>query len=125
MHKDGVVSVWLALELGDTEEDIDVLKDLCGVESYDVDRNEGYASPSGAPISVKELIDPLSYSKSYVDGVVSAALQKGFSAAVWSVAQYNFAYDPAKTVGDVSNELVFIGYFPYKKEARRKPEGSK
>jgi hypothetical protein len=113
MYQDDVVSVWLATDDKGYAKDAEVLTDLCGLESYDIDSGEGWASDDGMPTDVAALILPLSYAKSYVDAVVKAAQKMGIEKAIWSVVQYDFAYDPKQTVRPIAVQPKFIGTFKY------------
>jgi len=113
MFKEGVVSVWIATERPSGREDIEVLKDLCGVEYDDIDSNEGYASDDGEPVDVLALLAPLSYSKSFASAAVKRAEELGIVKGRWSVVQYDFKYDRRKTVRPVADNPKFIGSFPF------------
>ena len=113
MYRVGFVSVWLGLQNRVYLEGTRVLTDLCGLESYDSDAGEGYASHNGEPIAVADLILLLSSGRSFVDEVVKAAQRLGITEAVWSVIQFDMAYDPSLIARPVSDEPKFIGFFPY------------
>ncbi len=113
MFEKGVVSVWLGVVPGESDENIDVLKDLCGVEYYDIDFGEANTSDDSSSASVEELIRSLSYSGSFILGAVEAARRVGISQAHWVTVQYDFRYDATKTVRPIAPDPVFIGCFPY------------
>jgi hypothetical protein len=113
MYKEGVVSVWIGIKPGEPDESIDVLKDLCGVEHYDLDAGEGNANDNLQLGAIADLVQPLSYSKSFIDAAVKAAHDGGIEHGRWVTIQYDFAYDLAKTVKPVADDPQFIGVFPY------------
>lgn len=113
MYRERVVSVWFGTESPQDKQDMDVLEDMCGIEYYNLDYNEGYASDDWQPIEVAALLRPLSYSASYIDAAVTRAKELGIEKAIWSVVQYDFAYDPAQVVRPIASDPKFIGYFPY------------
>jgi len=89
-EKTGVVSIWAGVEKPDSE--ADVLKDLCGVEFYDLDCQEGAVADDWKPVDVGSLIRQLSYSESFAEEAISAAQSKGINKARWVVMQLDFAY---------------------------------
>lgn len=113
VYQTGMASVWLGLENGEYPDGTEVMTDLCGLESYDVDRSEGFASDDGTPIAVADLLLPLSFSQSYARAAIQLAAKLGIHKAVWSVVQFDLAYDPALITRPIANEPTFIGYFPY------------
>jgi hypothetical protein len=113
MYESGVVSVWFALDPIEGNEKRDVLKDLCGVEYYDIDSQEGYAHDNLELGPLDGLLRPLSYSGSYMAEAIDAARSMGIRAARWVTVQYDFAYDPTKAIRPVATDPRFVGYFPY------------
>jgi hypothetical protein len=111
-HKEGVASVWVGVNGDEGEPDLDVLQDLCGVGYYRLSDQEHY-NLGFELVDVRDLIQPLSYSKSYVDAAVAAAARRRLGKARWVTVQYDFDYEPAKVQRPIANDPVFIGSFPY------------
>ncbi len=108
----GIVSLWLFREPEDPADvGKDVLKDFCGVDYYDLDFQEGVYEE--APTGVRSLIGRLSYSASFLDGAVAEAEWLGVSKAYGVIAQFDFAYDPAKVNRPIARDPVFLGCFPW------------
>ena len=74
------------------------------IEYYDEDFQEAYLSDA-SPIGWKELIEPISYSETFIDEIPDRFDDKNSV-----IALYNFHYQ-----GDVkeSGEVIFIGSFDY------------
>lgn len=74
------------------------------IEYYDEDFQEAYFSDA-SPIGWKELIEPISYSETFIDEIPDRFDDKNSV-----IALYNFHYQ-----GDVkeSAEVIFIGSFDY------------
>lgn len=122
------VSIWLGMEWFDVnspEAEQDVLTELCGVAAYDIDSNEGNLSEGLELVPVKELLQPLSFSKSFIDEATAAAKKLGIEQARWVVVQYEFRYDRAKAVSPIASDPKFIGYFHYIVELPELPEPPK
>lgn len=111
--QDGVVSVWIGLTKPERDDSIDILRDLCGVESYDLDFQEVVAVGEFEEAPVVDILRQLSYSASFFDAAVRAARLRGIARAHWSVAQYDFAYDPARVYVPIAADPLFIGSFPW------------
>ena len=110
--KDGVVSIWVGLsDACEAQEGIDVLQDLCGVGYYDIDNQEVIIHQE--PSLVADLVGALSYSESFSEAVVRAAAVMAVERAWWVVAQYDFAYDPARVKRPVAVDPRFLGVFGY------------
>lgn len=115
-ERDGFVSLWAGLSDQSTVSDeIDVLQDLCGVGYYNIDNQESNCDEFRL-VSVTDLLDELSYSPSFRDGAVKAAVDNGVSKVRWLVAQYDFAYDPGRVKRAISKDPVFLGVFPYTRD---------
>jgi hypothetical protein len=94
--------------------DVDLLRDLCGVDYYDLDFQEvNVDDKQWRQQAVKTLLGPMSYSESFIDDVVAAAKAKGFAKALYVVLQYDFRYDPRKVKRKVASDPVFLGIFDY------------
>ena len=115
-RKDGKVSLWLRVGTPDLEAEkgVDILKDWCGVEHYDLDNQELSAIDNSFPrTAVAELIGLLSYSSSFSAPAVEAAARRKVSEAYWALAQYDFAYDPKRARGAVAADVIFLGVFDW------------
>lgn len=111
---DGQVSVWIGIEKPTPQErKIDILKGMCGVEYYNLDDQETYWHSKWKLLPVKRLLQPISYSKSFLTEAVAAATAKGIEAGVWVVCQFDFDYDPALAKPPIADDPVFIGSFPW------------
>ena len=112
IEQPGVVSLWLFRELEDpADAGKDILKELCGVDSYDPDFQEGVNHDAPKPVS--ELLEPLSYSASFRELATSAAERLRVAEAYAVVAQYDFAYDPARVTKPVVKDPIFLGTFAW------------
>ena len=110
-EKTGVVSIWAGVDKPDSEADI--LKDLCGVEFYDLDFQEGAVADDWKPVDIGSLIRQLSYSESFADEAIGAAQSKGIDKARWVVMQLDFAYELDKVEKQVAADPVFLGCFEW------------
>lgn len=112
-EKDGVVSVWVGLtdDSNDAEE-MDVLQDLCGVGYYELDNQEGNCLDFKR-VSLKILLQEMSYSESFIKEALAAAKDKGVTEALWVTLQYDFDYDPNRVNRKVAIDPIFIGSFNY------------
>ncbi len=110
-EKTGVVSVWAGLE--HQERDVDLLKDLCGVEYYDVDFQECSPAKRGELESVMSLVKRLSYSESFGDAVSEAAEGIGLGDVAWLAMQLNYAFAPSQSTKSISDKVRFLGVFEY------------
>ena len=109
------VSVWIGFERLDPK--VDILKQRCGVASYDIDSQEVMVDDkTWRRQSVAKLLEPLSYSESFTPAVVAAAGQRGIREALYVVCQYDFAFDPKKTRRKVAADPIFLGAFEYDDE---------
>lgn len=85
-----------------------------GFGYYDDDFVESYFDePTQAAVPIKQLIDPLSYSKTFVDAVVQRSEQIGVGQTCYVFLMYGFKYDPAQSGIEQSKFLRFVGAFPY------------
>ena len=111
-ERKGVVSVWFGLNDRSNEPDADTLQDLCGVGYYKVSDQEGNCFDFKF-VDIEELLSDLSYSESFLDGVVKAAKNKKVETARWVTVQYDFAYAPERVKRKIEEDPIFIGVFPY------------
>jgi hypothetical protein len=118
--EDGVVSIWLGLAKPKRDDKRDILRDLCGVQAYDVDFQEVVAIGEFEEAPVEDILRQLSYSTSFLADAVRAAGTKGIRSAFWAVAQFDYGYDPARVYVPIANDPVFIGCFPWA-EAEAEP----
>ncbi len=115
-EKEGVVSLWAELsESDESDNEVDVLQDLCGVGYYSLDNQESNCNDFELLPLVK-LLDDLSYSCSFKENVLATASRIGISEARWVIAQYDFAYDPQHVIRPVANDPKFLGVFQYTRE---------
>jgi hypothetical protein len=111
--EDGGVSVWLGRTKPERDDGVDILRDLCGVESYDLDFQDIVAVGEFEEALVADILRQLSYSSSFLAGAVQAAETRGIRRAFWAIGQYNYAYDPARVYVPIATDPVFIGNFPW------------
>ncbi len=113
LEQQGVVSLWVFREPEDpADAGMDVLKDFCGVEYYDIDSQEGVLGDHQQPLHA--LLGQLSYSGSFDSNALSAAEHMGIKEGYGVLAQFDFAYDPGKITKRVRKDPVFIGYFEWR-----------
>ncbi len=95
-------------------EGVDILKSLCGVESYNLDDQEVSAVDDSFPrAAVADILGELSYSGSFLEAALQATADKKVKQAYWALAQYDFAYDPRRVRGTVADEPLFLGVFDW------------
>jgi hypothetical protein len=95
-------------------EDVDLLKDLCGVDGYDLDDQEVSAVDDTFPkASVDEILRAFSYSSSFLKAALQAAAMKKVTTVYWALAQYDFAYKPEKARPPVADDPLFLGVFDW------------
>ncbi len=107
----GFVSVWAGLEHQGL--DIDLLKDLCGVEFYDVDFQECSPATNNTLQPIEDLVKRFSYSESFAPDVCVKSKDAGVDQVAWLVMQLNFAFEENKSTKKVSDKVKFIGVFKY------------
>lgn len=91
------VSLWLAVKKPSAKkmQGVDILKDLCGVQHYDLDSQELAAHADDFPeAAVAEILGKLSYSSTFLDAATQAAAEKSIEHAYWALAQYDFVHKP-------------------------------
>jgi hypothetical protein len=109
----GVVSLWLFRQPENpADAGKDILKEMCGVDSYDIDFREGVEHD--APKPVAQLLELLSYSASFRESAIAAAERLNVTEAYAVVAQYDFAYDPARATRPVARDPMFLGTFAWR-----------
>jgi hypothetical protein len=108
-----VVSVWLGLIKPEQDGGVDILRDLCGVESYDLDAQDIVAVGEFEEAPVAEILRLLSSSSSFLANAVRAADAQGLRTAFWAIGQYNYAYDPARVYVPIAADPVFLGTFTW------------
>ncbi len=92
-EQEGVVSVWVRFGDGTgVPEECDVLQDLCGVGYYDLDQQAANCFDFQM-VSVRRLLEEMSYSNTFIAAAITAAKAKGIESAHWAVAKFGFAYD--------------------------------
>lgn len=107
------ISIWISKDIVKEtgEDELDILRDLCGVEEYDEDMQEIYFV-DGEMSKVEDLLAPLSFSDSFKDSVLAKCESLGIAEGGYILAQYDFVYD--KKV--LSDEIIFIGTFDFVEE---------
>jgi hypothetical protein len=107
-----IVSLWLFREPEDpADAGKDVLKDFCGVDYYDLDQQEGMVRE--APAGIHSLLEPLSYSVSFLDEALAGAGRLGITEAYGVLAQFDFAYNPVEVTRPVAHDPIFLGCFQW------------
>ncbi|MDC5066985.1 immunity 22 family protein [Acinetobacter baumannii] len=115
-EKEGIVSIWAGILGEDVDPNLDILRDLCGVGYYNLDDQETNNS-NFEMISLNELLEDLSYSKSFINEVIDAAFDKGIVDCRWVIVQYDFDYNPFKVKRRIAKDPIFIGSFKYSVES--------
>ena len=114
--KKGTVSLWIGVRKPNLKamEGVDILKDLCGVEYYDLDDQEVAGAGDSFPKApFAEIVGKLSYSSSFLEAASEAAAKKKLNQAYWALAQYDFAYNPQRARGAVAADPLFLGVFDW------------
>jgi hypothetical protein len=114
-QKEGVLSVWLGLQVPDDNPDLDILQDLCGVGYYRPEEQEGNKIDFEC-VGIASLLRDLSYSSSYAREVEAAAMRRGIEKVRWLLVQFDFQYDPARVSRPIAQDPVFLGVFPYARD---------
>ncbi|OBA11826.1 MULTISPECIES: immunity 22 family protein [Acinetobacter] len=115
-EKEGTVSIWAGILGEDVDADLDILQDLCGVGYYNLD-NQETNNINFEIESLNKLLEDLSYSKSFINEVISAAFDKGIVDCRWVIVQYDFNYNPLKVKRRIAKDPIFIGSFKYSVES--------
>jgi hypothetical protein len=110
------VSLWLAVKKPNTKkmQGVDILKDLLGVQHYDLDSQELSALADDFPkAAVAELLGKLSYSSTFLEAATQAAAEKSIRHAYWALAQYDFVYKPRPGRKIDDRAPLFLGVFDW------------
>lgn len=111
-RKKGRISIWVGFNRCDPA--VDLLKDLCGVDSYDIDSQECVVDDKKwRQQRIERLLGQLSYSESFLHEAMDAAEQMGVSEALYVVVQYDFAFNPKKVRKTIAPDPVFLGCFSW------------
>lgn len=117
-RKPGLVSIWVGVAKPDLKatRGVDILKEMCGVESYDPDDQEVILASAScrSPKPFADIVGQFSYSESFLPAVSEAAAARGIDRVYWAVAQFDFAYHPERVRGEVWPDPVFMGMFPWR-----------
>jgi len=106
------VSIWIGKKIvEENDDDTNILKDIFKIKEYDEDMEEIYFV-SGKLSKVEELIEPLSFSNTFIDSVLEEAHKLNIKEASYIIALYDFAYDESVLEAEVE-EPVFLGTFEY------------
>lgn len=107
----GFISIWAGLE--HQKQSVDLLKDLCGVDFYDVDFMECSPAPPTQFQSVESLVKRLSYSESFGPEVCTATENLGLHQIAWLVMLLNHSFVPSETTTKSAESVHFLGVFQY------------
>lgn len=110
-EKEGVLSIWVGTK--NIDSNIDILKELCGVDYYDVDFQDCIVADDCQETNIENLIKRLSYAESYCEKAVSKAKSRGLDKAIWVTMQFDFAYDPSLVTRPIADNPIFLGVFEY------------
>jgi len=110
-EREGYVSIWLGREVSDSTSGKDILKDLCGVDYYDVDFQDVVGEEDWVEIPVEPLLRMLSYSTSYLSEALSAARRLGIQNARWAVSQLDYDYRIEEVRKPIAADPGFLGSF--------------
>ncbi|PXX44841.1 immunity 22 family protein [Undibacterium pigrum] len=91
---------------------MDLLKDLCGVDFCDLDFQECIPALEKTD-AIGNLVNQLSYNKSFGSNACSSAQAIGINEIAWVVMQLNFSFDDSQTKKKVSDIVRFLGVFNY------------
>lgn len=106
------ISIWIGKKIvEESDDDTNILKDIFKIKEYDEDMEEIYFV-SGKLSKVEELIEPLSFSNTFIDSVLEEAHKLNIKEASYIIALYDFAYDESVLEAEVE-EPVFLGTFEY------------
>jgi hypothetical protein len=115
-RKKGKVSLWVGVRKPNVKamEGVDILKDLCGADYYDLDDQEVAATGDAFPKApIADILSRLSYASSFLEAASQAAAKRKLRQAYWALAQYDFAYDPGRVSGEVADDPLFLGAFDW------------
>ncbi len=107
------LSIWFGKEIiHETDEDeVDLLKDLCGVDNYDSEFQEIFFV-DGEVSDLETLLEPLSYSETFMQKVIAKANSLGITEASYALVQYDFEYK--NEIKDLPKDSpIFVGVFDY------------
>jgi hypothetical protein len=111
-HKMGRVSIWLGIKQVDPN--VDLLKNLCGVDSYDLDDQKVSTDATTQSLQpIESLLEPVSYSNSFSKQATNAAQSLNIRRALYALCQFDFAYDPQSTSSKIADDPIFIGHFSW------------
>ncbi len=107
----GLVSIWA----GKTKPDptVDILKTLCGVEYYDVDKQAVFFEDDWTAKSLSHMLKEICYSNSFLDAAIAASKELKLRKCYYVVCQFDFKYDPQLVEGEVASDPIFLGAFPW------------
>ena len=135
VENEDVVSIWAATGAladipedyfqenlgGDDHEPFNQFSADFGFGFYDHDFVETYCTEDWRIVPISELIDPLSYSSSFLNATVRRAEDLGVGRTCYVFLMYNFKYDPTAAGIQESAYMRFVGVFPYDRHANGGP----
>lgn len=126
-QREGYVSIWLGdfdslddfddyldEQYEDDDAPISHFAEDTGLGWYDQDLVESYMNEDEKRESIYDLIGPCSYSSSFVNAVIQSANKLGLKEAKATVLVFDCNYKKPETT---AGPLIFVGSFPYKRNA--------
>jgi hypothetical protein len=112
-----MVSLWAGVAKPDLKilRGVDILKEMCGVDHYDLDFQDIAHSSRGFRTAkpFDEVVGKISYAGSFLPAASRAAASRGIDRVYWVVAQFDFAYHPERVQCEVWPDPVFVGMFAW------------
>ncbi len=101
---------------GEDEESWNDFSSEFGFGYYDHDFVETYFIDDGEITHIKNLLEPLSYSDTFIDSAINAAIEKNLAETSFVFLIYNFEYSSKITGITESKYMSFLGAFPFKSD---------
>lgn len=106
------ISIWIGKKIvEENDDDTNILKDIFKIKEYDEDMEEIYFV-SGKLSKINELVEPLSFSETFIEAVIEEANKLNIKEGSYIIALYDFAYDESVLEEEVE-EPIFLGTFEY------------
>lgn len=107
------VSIWIGKEIIKSEEDDrSILEEIYGINDYDVDLEEANFY-IGELSSVEELVEPLSFSESFIDELLDKVEEMGIEEGGYIIALYDYVFENEEKN---DKDPIFIGTFDYSED---------